>query len=179
MRRVRLWVGVLLAVGFGATGMSYWQGPSVSAGVTDDPSLEQVRREVKMLDDLYKTAVVLITQSYVEEDSDVPAGTAAKKLFEAMKQKGWHEVRLIDATGKPIDDVNSPQQGFETRALAALQKGSTFFEEVERVKEKRYLRAATPIPVVLDKCIMCHEHYKSFKEEGKIIGMLGYTVPIP
>jgi hypothetical protein len=149
---------------------------TASAGLDD--AAQAARREVKMLDDLYKTAVVLITQNYVQEDSDLPAGSAAKKLFEAMKEKGWHEVRLIDATGQPIEQENAPKEGFEKRALAQLQKGAATFDEIETIDQKKYLRVATPIPVVLDKCIMCHEHYKTFKDEGKIIGMLGYTVPL-
>ena len=40
-----------------------------------------------MLDELYKTAVVLITKHYVDVDSDLPAGTAAIALFDAMKEK--------------------------------------------------------------------------------------------
>jgi Na+/phosphate symporter len=36
-------------------------------------ALKRTRKQVKMLDDLYKTAVVLITKHYVTEDSDLPA----------------------------------------------------------------------------------------------------------
>lgn len=42
---------------------------------------------------------------------------------------------------------------------------------------KRYLLAATPIPVVMKKCVMCHDNYADVPE-GKPIGALGYTVPI-
>jgi hypothetical protein len=42
---------------------------------------------------------------------------------------------------------------------------------------KKYLRAATPIPVVLDKCVLCHAHYADAKP-GTPIGALGYTIPI-
>ena len=59
-----------------------------------DPALEHARKEVKMLDDVYKTAVVLITENYVTEDSDLPAGSAAKALFAAIEKKGWHTVVL-------------------------------------------------------------------------------------
>ena len=39
------------------------------AAPTDDDSreLERARREIKLLDDIYKTAIVLITKHYVEE----------------------------------------------------------------------------------------------------------------
>ena len=50
-------------------------------------------------------------------DSDLPAGTAAIALFDAMKKKGWHEVRLLDATGQPIEEKNAPQDAFEIEAV--------------------------------------------------------------
>jgi len=39
------------------------------------------------------------------------------------------------------------------------------------------LRMATSIPVVMDKCVMCHEAYKSAKK-GEAIGALSYTVRV-
>src|SRR5687768_4633159 len=58
-----------------------------------DPAVERTRKQVLMLDDLYKSAIVLITEHYVEEDSDLAAGSAFQALFKAMKDKGYHEVR--------------------------------------------------------------------------------------
>ena len=42
---------------------------------------------------------------------------------------------------------------------------------------KPQLRAMTAIPVVMEKCVMCHAHYKSVKK-GAAIGALTYTLPI-
>ena len=142
-----------------------------------DPALERTRKQVKMLDDLYKTAVVLITTHYVNEDSDLPAGTAAIALFDAMKKKGWHEVRLVDASGEPIEDKNSPRDEFEKTAVAKLKAGDAYYDRVVERDGKRYLRAATPIPVVLEKCIMCHENYRQAKKDEPI-GTLSYTILI-
>ena len=61
---------------------------------------------------------------------------------------------------------------------AKLKGGEAYYDQVVRKDGKRYLRAATPIPVVLDKCIMCHDNYKAAKEKGQIIGSLSYTLPI-
>src|SRR5579872_4707433 len=81
-------------------------------GEKADPALERTRKQVRMLDDLYKTAIVLITDKYVHNDHDLPAGTAFQALFAAMKKKGWHEVRLLDATGDPINEKNAPADDF-------------------------------------------------------------------
>lgn len=152
-----------------------------TAGKESKPSDEAVartRKQVQMLDDLYKNAIVLITTHYVTEETDLPAGAAFAALFDAMKKKGWHEVRLLDATGEPIEDKNAPQDEFEKAAIAKLKAGSGGYEQVVHRDGKPYLRAATPIPVVMDKCVMCHDHYKDYQKKGQIIGALGYTVPI-
>ncbi len=140
-------------------------------------AVERTREQVKMLDDVYKVAVVLITQHYVKTEDDLPAGTAAKALFAAIKEKGWHEVNLLDATGEPSNDENTPTDTFDIEEVKSLKGGATFVDSVIVRDGKKYLRAATPIPVVLEKCTMCHDNYKSAKE-GEPIGILSYTVPI-
>ena len=151
--------------------------PAEAAEKVDNAALERTRKQVRMLDDLYKTAVVLITTHYVEEDSDLAAGEAALALFAAMKEKGWHEVRLLDASGEPINDDNSPKDSFEKSSVKKLKAGEAYVDKVVMKEGKPYLRAATPIPVVLEKCIMCHPNYKDVPE-GQPIGVLGYTIPI-
>lgn len=142
-----------------------------------DPALERTRKTVKMLDDIYKTAVVLITEHYVNDDDDLPAGSAAIALFDAIKKKGWHEVQLLDATGDPYEDKNSPDDAFEREAVKQLKSGKAWHEQVEEKDGKRILRAATPIPVVSKKCIMCHPHYADAKK-GEPIGLLSYTITV-
>ena len=143
----------------------------------EDPAVVRTRKTVRMLDDIYKTAVVLITTHYVNDDDDLPAGTAAIALFDAINKKGWHEVRLLDASGEPLEDRNSPQDGFEKAAVKRLKAGDGWYEQEISKEGKRYLRAATPIPVVLEKCTMCHDNYRDFKPHEPI-GALSYTIPI-
>lgn len=142
-----------------------------------DAALERARREVRMLDDIYKTSIVLITTHYVDDQNSLPAGSAFRALFKAVQDKGWHEVRLVDATGQPYNDENLPKEGFEKRAVRQLLNGKASYDEVVTEGEKRYLLAATSIPVVMDKCILCHDNYKDVPK-GQAIGALGYKVPI-
>ena len=153
--------------------------PAVSPDATVSPeaAVERTRKQVKMLDDLYKTAVVLITTHYVNESSTLPAGTAAIALFDAMKEKGWHDVSLLDATGSPLVAKNVADDDFEKTAVDKLKAGEAYFDEVVERDGKTYLRAATPIPVVLQKCTMCHPNYSEAKE-GEPIGILSYIVPV-
>jgi hypothetical protein len=142
-----------------------------------DPAVERARKQVQMLDDLYKTAIVLITEHYVEEDSDLAAGSAFQALFKAMKDKGYHEVRLLDATGEPYEAKNAPSDDFEKAAIAALKSGAKGHEQIVEKNGQRYLRVATPIPVVMKKCVLCHEQYAKAKP-GEAIGALGYTIKV-
>ncbi len=140
----------------------------------DQREIQRARREVKLLDDIYKTAIVLITKHYVETDSDLAAGEAFKVLFAGMKEKGWHEVRLLDATGEPLNNDNAPQDDFERNAIKALLAGKPAYEEQAMIDGKPYLRAATPLPIVMQKCTLCHDNYK----DQKVVGALGYTLPL-
>jgi hypothetical protein len=143
----------------------------------DDPAITRSRKQVLMLDDLYKTAIVLITENYVDESSDLAAGAAFQKLFEAMRKKGYHDVRLLDATGEPYNEKNAPRDDFEKAAIAALKTGKPAPEQVVEKEGKRYLRMATPVPVVMKKCTLCHPAYEK-AAAGQAIGALGYTIPV-
>lgn len=157
--------------------LSFARGMSDETSGKPDAAVERARREVRMLDDLYKSAIVLITEHYVQDGNDLPAGSAFKALFQTMKDKGWHDVRLLDATGQPYNDENLPSDDFEKNAIKELAGGKASVDQVITEDGRRYLRVATAIPVVMEKCTMCHENYRSVPE-GKAIGALGYKLPI-
>jgi len=142
-----------------------------------DAALQRTRKTVRMLDDVYKSAVVLITKHYVNDEKDLPAGSAAIALFAAVKEKGWHEVRLLDVSGEPYNPENVAQDDFEKTAVKQLREGKPYYDQEIQKDGKRVLRAATPIPVVLKKCTMCHDNYNDVKP-GAAIGALSYTIPI-
>lgn len=140
-------------------------------------AIARTQKTVRMLDDIYKTTVVLVTTHYVNDPDDLPAGTAAKALFAAIKKKGWHEVKLLDVTGEPYNDENVARDDFDKDAVKQIKSGKAYVDRVISRDGKHYLRAATTIPVVLKKCTMCHDNYKKAKK-GEAIGLLSYTIPI-
>jgi hypothetical protein len=146
------------------------KGPSAEAQ-------ERARKTVRMLDDVYKTAVVLITDKYVNDNDDFPAGSAAIALFGAVGKKGWHEVRLLDVTGQPYDAKNTAQDDFEKQGVNQLKAGKDYYEQIVEKDGKPFLRAMTAVPVVMQKCVMCHPHYADAKK-GAAIGAISYTMPI-
>jgi len=150
---------------------------SDKSAAPDEAAIDRTRNTVKMLDDVYKTAVVLITDKYVHDEDDFPAGSAAIALFDAVTKKGWHDVRLIDVTGEPYDEKNVAKDSFEKEGVRLLKSGKPYYEQVVQQDDGYRLRAITPIPVVLQKCVMCHAHYADVKE-GAAIGAISYSIPI-
>jgi hypothetical protein len=140
------------------------------------PSKEAVARardQVKMLDDLYKTAVVGITKTYVHQQGEIPAAVVAAEVFEAMKQKKYHNARLIDASGKPKNRHNNPESEFEKKAVDEIKAGKAYYEEIGEKDGKPVFRAATVVPAVMKQCASCHR-----VKEGDLLGALVYELPI-
>jgi len=170
---------LFVALVTGAAGVFALSGPSAESVSAKEPSnpdpaaVERAREEVKKLDDLYKTAVVGITKTYVEQQADVPAAAVAKVVFAAMHEKGYHDARLIDATAKPKNKQNVAQTDFEKKAVAAMKDGKTYVEEVGEKDGKPVFRAGTIVPAVLAQCAVCHGG-----KEGRLLGVIVYEVPI-
>jgi len=139
----------------------------------DPAALERTRESVKMIDDLYKNAVVAITKTYVEQQADTPAAAVAKDVFAAMHKNGWHLARLVDATGKPRRKENVAKTDFEKRGVEQVKAGKAYFEEVGEKDGKPVLRVATVVPAVLPQCVTCHGG-----KEGRVLGAIVYEVPI-
>lgn len=163
----------VLAVVFGMA-----RGPSARAedptSKGSGPAVERAREQVKMLDDLYKNAVVSITKTYVNKQQDRPAIMIAKDVFAAMKKKGWHSAKLVDATGEPLNDANAPRSEFEKEAVKHILAGEPYYDRIVTRGKERRLQAATVVPVVMQKCAECHEGHKV----GEVLGFLRYEVPI-
>jgi hypothetical protein len=135
--------------------------------------VERARSTVKMLDDLYKTAVVSISKRYIEDQGGTPAALVAKDVFEAMHKKGWHSARLVDATGRPKNKENVAKTDFEKKAVEQMKSGKPYYEEVGDKDGKPVFRAATIVPAVMRQCASCHA-----KKEGDLLGTIVYEVPI-
>jgi Protein of unknown function (DUF3365) len=148
--------------------------PGTQVEAESDPAVERTREQVKMLDDLYKTAVVSITTRYVGEQDKQPAIMVAQDVFGAMKKQGWHSAKLVDASGEPLDDANAPKTDFEKDAAKAMNSGQTYFDRVVGEGSDRRLLAATVVPVVMKRCADCHSH----KKVGEVLGFIRYDVPI-
>ena len=136
--------------------------------------LEHARKTVRMLDDLYKTYIVLITEEYVDDPSVLPAATLSKRVFKSMNKKGWHKARLLDATGTPFNPENNPKDAFERDAINAMISGKTYFEKIEKIEGKDHLRAVTSVHAVMKGCISCHPSSRV----GDLLGGIAHTIAL-
>jgi hypothetical protein len=143
----------------------------------DEAAVARSRKVTQLLDNIFKQTIVLITDKYVHDESDFAAGSAAVLLFEKVSQSGDHQVRLLDATGEPYDPENVARDAFEREGIQRLKSGAKLHEQVVQVDGKPRLRTLTPVPVVMKKCVMCHEHYGQTKP-GEVIGAISYIVPV-
>jgi hypothetical protein len=164
-------LGLLFALA--AFGVSTAGDKAGDKSKVDPAALERTRASIKMLDDLYKNAVVIITKAYVEQQADTPAAAVAKELFEAMHKKGWHSARLVDATGKPKRQANAPKTDFEKRGVEQMNAGKAYFEEIGDKDGKPVLRVATVVPALMPQCITCHGG-----KQGRVLGAIVYELPI-
>jgi hypothetical protein len=130
MRRIYAWACGLAAAGVIAGG-ALWAWPAAAAddkkaaagAEPDKAAVERAKEQARMLDELYKTAVVGITKTYVAQQGDTPAATVAKQVFAAMKKGKHHTARLVDATGEPKDAENVPATAFEKKAVEEFKAG--------------------------------------------------------
>lgn len=142
-------------------------------------AVERARKKVQMLDEVYKNVVVLITDKYVNKKEDFAAGSAAVLLFKNISKSGHQQVRLLDVTGDPYEPENVAKDAFEKEGVKKIKAGAANYDEVVKKDNGKYeLRAMTSVPVVMDKCIVCHAHYAEAKKKGENIGAISYTIPI-
>ena len=68
---------IALLTGFAVVWASFSPSTAADKKPKKDRAVERTRKTVRMLDDLYKTAVVAITTHYVNDTDDLSAGSAA------------------------------------------------------------------------------------------------------
>ncbi|MFG0332996.1 MAG: DUF3365 domain-containing protein [Maioricimonas sp. JB049] len=172
-------VSLLLAGVVGLAGIVATSQPA-AADAAKKPgrkAVERTRKVVKVLDEVYKRSIILITDKYVDNEDDFPAGSAFVELFTQISEGGTHSVRLIDLTGEPYDSDNVAQDAFEKAGAKKIKAGEAYYDQVVREDGEYRLRVITAVPVVMEKCVMCHAHYADVPE-GEAIGAITYSIPI-
>ncbi|MCZ2343075.1 MAG: DUF3365 domain-containing protein [Bacteroidales bacterium] len=145
-----------------------------AAATPDKAAIERARATIKMMDDLHKGYVIIITETYVAAKEHIPAAVVAEKVFGHMEKNNHGTGRLIDASGAPLRRKNVAKSDFEIAAVKAIKGGKAYVDEVGTKDGKPVLRAATLVPAVMDACVDCHPKVK----KGDVLGALVYEIPI-
>ena len=113
----RLAVTVAAAGLLATLALAQLRAPSSAAGEKakgpDPAAVERARASVKLIDALYKNSVVQITETYVGEKKHVPAARVTQRVFKAMHEGGFHNARLVDASGDPVNEDNKANTPFD------------------------------------------------------------------
>lgn len=144
--------------------------PKPTAGPIERVSLPEGRRQVRMMDEVYKTAVVTTHQMYVQDPGTPAAVIWAKQVINKLKGKGWPDARIFATHDRPLNPENAPVDPFERSAAAAFRSGKTSYEQVTPGE----LRYATDLRLLDEKCVMCHVRNKP----GDLVGGVSYRVPL-
>lgn len=152
-----------------ALGVAISLSAKADPGKTPAPvrmSLPEARRTVRMMDDIYKAAVIRTHEMYVQDVGTPAAVIWAKQVFKSVNGKGWPAARMLSSSDRPLNPENSPSDAFEKEAVRAFRAGKPAYEKVEG----NTLRYATEIRIADQKCLMCHVHSK----EGDLVGGVSY-----
>src|SRR4051794_30213850 len=154
------------AAGLAAMLLLHSAGSTADAVKPDPKAVDRTREIVRMLDDMHKGYVVHITDTYVKAQDLTPAARVTKKVFKHMADKGWGTGRLIDASGKPLNEDNWQKSALKKKAVVKKKAGKLYFDEVTLRDGNPVLRAATVVPAVMKQCLKCHVDAK----EGDVLG---------
>ena len=81
---------------------------------------------------------------------------------------------MLGTDEAPHNPDNSPKDGFERDAVEALISGQNYYEKVEMVEGKYYLRSATSVIAVMEGCTICHPG----KKVGDLLGAISYRISV-
>lgn len=129
-------------------------------------SLDEARRTVRLMNDIYTTGVLTTHKMYASEPGTAAAITWGKQVIREMNTKGWPRARVFGTTDRMLNPENQPADAFEREAGAAFGKGK---DAVEKITGSTY-RWATPIRITEASCLSCHVRNKL----GDLIGGISY-----
>ena len=153
----------LLAVGVAGAAQTAQKPP---AKQPEPLPLEEARRMVRMMDDIYAAAVLNTHRMYVQDPGTAAAVTWAKQVMKDLRGRGWPDARIFTSTDRPLNPENKLADEFEREALQAFRQGKSAFEKIEG----GVFRYASELRVTDKSCLMCHVRNK----EGDLLGGVSY-----
>ena len=158
--------GTLLAAGLLLAPLFTASGHTAPAPAVRSLSLEEARRTVRLMNDIYVTGVLTTHRMYAHEAGTAAAISWGKQVIKEINSRGWPTARVFATHDRPLNPENLPVDAFEKEASAAFGKGQAAFEKVAGTS----FRYATAIRITEESCLTCHVKNKV----GDLIGGVSY-----
>ncbi|MDR4508668.1 MAG: DUF3365 domain-containing protein [Candidatus Brocadiaceae bacterium] len=142
-----------------------------------EKAIARARLALDEVDILHKAYITLITENFTTGPSLLNAVTITEKVFEVMEKEGKYRAKILSTSEISFLPESAPQDVFERNAIDAILSGKSYYERVFFDYDDNgqdFLRAATPIRITTEKCLLCHPH----KKVGDLMGVISYTVPL-
>ncbi len=133
-------------------------------------SLAEARRTVRLMNDIYVTAVLTTSKMYVQEPGTAAAVTWGKQVIREVNSRGGPQARIFTTADRPLNPENGAIDAFEREAGAAFVKGEA---ALEKVSSGRY-RFAVPLRITDKSCLTCHVRNRV----GDLLGGVSYSAVI-
>lgn len=167
-------VPLILVIVAGWTFAAEPPGKAGDSSVAASPrvSVEVARDRAKLLHEVYTATLDVIHERYFHGERAVVPARALEDVFAEVERKYNVEARWIAVNTKAMSLNHEPKGEFEKDAAAALAKGET---EFERIEKGEYRRAA---PILLHaECVSCHTAF--FTQVPKTPRYAGLIIRLP
>lgn len=116
------------------------------------PTIEQARRDAKILHTTIHATLRVVHDRYYREDEGLPIpASILGDVFKDVEDQEHIKLRWLAVEGLAMNTDHQPQDDFETAAVKTLKSGKRFHEEAHN---GLYRRAA---PITLSShCLKCH-----------------------
>ena len=143
-----------------------------SAAEVPRVSVAVARDRAKLLHEVYTATLDVIHERYFHGERAVVPARALEDVFAEVERKYNVQARWIAVNTKAMSLNHEPKGEFEKDAAAALAKGET---EFERIEKGEYRRAA---PILLHaECVSCHTAF--FTQVPKTPRYAGLIIRLP
>jgi cytochrome c553 len=160
--------GVIAVSAEPTTGAADSAGPAEPKPV----SLDVARDRAKLLHEVYTATLDVMHTRYFHGERAIVPARALEDVFAEIERKSQVKARWIAVNTKAMSISHEPKGEFEKDAAAALAKGESEFEQIEKGE---YRRAA---PILLhSECVSCHTAF--FTQAPKTPRYAGLIIRLP
>ncbi len=152
--------------------------PATTSSETSRPevqrlSVDEARRQAKLLHEVYVRTLHTVHRTYFDEDSrDTIPARAMENVFTDIDRETGGRTRWIAVNTPAMNIDHKPEAGFEHDAARQLAKGE---REFERIDDGVYRRAGAVS--LFAGCTKCH--LSGIRPQQKVRSVAGLVISLP